>query len=218
MRYLVIHGHQFDYRLDSEGERFFIEKLDRFSNAIDNSWLNKLRYSIADSDRDNVDLKIGAAKLGYPTICGHSHVPETAPGFWNCGSWRGPYPPHYVLFPQEKIAIISDLHLGAHEAKAHENVLMDFLAFAEEQEWHLYIAGDGVDEWAHSTEEIWDMAWKPLERLRHPLITFIRGNHDADERKTRLLYRLQGNADVPWWLFIDTEDMPQVIGWPQEGM
>lgn len=214
MRYLLIHGHIFDPRLDSPAEQWTVEKLDRISNEIDNPWLNWLRHTIADSDRDNEELRAGVARLGYSTICGHSHLPEAT---WNCGSWCGPKNPAYILFPHEKIALVSDLHLGSHEAKGYEGTLCDFFNFAIQQDWSLRVLGDCVDLWAHDPVEIWDMAWRPLDAL-HDLyqmgkVEFYRGNHDNDEKELRLMLNIPANKPIPWWAFLETEDTPELKEW-----
>lgn len=212
-RYLVIHGHQFDVRLDSKPEQKVVEILDRISTAADLSWFNRIRAALQDDQRGNADLIAGAKRLGYPTICGHSHVAGIAPGFWNCGTWRGPRQPHYVLFPREKIAVISDLHLGTTEAKEYEDALIAFLIHALKNEWRIISAGDGVDCWAHSLEEIWSTSYRPMEVLTaYPNLTIIRGNHDNDAAKLRLMYRMSG-TQIPFYTFVDTNDTPELIEW-----
>lgn len=211
-RYLVVHGHQFDARLDSKPEQKAVEVLDRLSTAANLSWLNRIRAALQDDQRGNADLIAGSKKLGYLTICGHSHVEGTADGFWNCGTWRGPRQPHYVFFARLKTVIISDLHLGTAEAKEYEDALISFLVYALKQQWRVIVAGDGIDCWARSLEEIWDMAYRPLEVLTaYPDLQIIRGNHDNDERQLRLMYRT--TKLIPWYTFIDTDDTPQLKSW-----
>jgi hypothetical protein len=214
VRYLLIHGHQFDPDLDSWPKQWIVEEMDRISNAVDWGPFNQLRAEASTASQDNDNLIAGAAKLGYSTICGHSHVPQTAENFINDGSWRGPYQPHYVLFPKDKIALISDLHIGAPEAKPYENVLIDFLTFAKKQMWTLYVAGDCLDLWAHPTSEIIDACTFILNRLMaYPDLRLIGGNHDNDLKTLGRI--LNVSRPIPWYEFLETSDTPAVLSWPE---
>ena len=214
MRYLLIHGHQFDPDLDSWPKQWIVEEMDRMSNAVDWGPFNQLRAEASTTSQNNDNLIGGAAKLGWPTICGHSHVPQAAENFWNDGSWLGPYPPHYVLFPKDKIAVISDLHIGAPEANSYENVLIDFLTFAKKQMWTLYVAGDCLDLWAHPTSEIIDACTFILNRLMaYPDLRLIGGNHDNDLKTLGRM--LNVSRPIPWYEFIETSDTPAVLSWPE---
>jgi Calcineurin-like phosphoesterase len=216
MRYLLIHGNVFDWRLNNPVSQWGAAALDRLLNTVDNGALNSLRATLVDDNRNNDDLIAGAKALRYPTICGHSHVAAAIPpttsnlyGFWNCGS-RGS---HYVLFPKAKIVCISDLHLGSHQSEPYHQLIIDLFCSTAEHGWSVYFLGDTVDSWAHSPEEIWDIAWEPLELVREiAKLTVLRGNHDGDERVTRMLLGIPATRQLPWYEFVDTDDTPELIG------
>jgi hypothetical protein len=222
VRYLLIHGHVWDWRLNNPVSQWGAAALDRMLNTVDNSTLNALRATIVDDNRNNDDLIEGARALRYPTICGHSHVPVAIPpdasnpyGFWNCGS-RGS---HYVLFPKLKVACISDLHLGDHQTVPFHGRIKDLLLFVHKHWWRTYLLGDTVNPWAHSAEEIWDISWELLDILRSMDTTYawselhvLLGNHDGDERVTRMLLGLPATRQLPWYEFLDTDDTPELIG------
>jgi len=213
MKWLLIHGWQWDPALDSLPKQWLPEEMDRLTLAINWGPFNKLRAAIAHVSETNADLIAGARKLGYPTICGHSHIPESQDIFRNCGSWCGTYQPHYVRFPKDKIAVISDLHIGAPEAKAYEPMLMAFLTFAKTQGWTIWSIGDTCDLWAHSEKDIGVSCGEVLTAIaNYRDFHVIGGNHD---NKLQSLGNLVGlPPPIPWYAFIDTDDKPELLGWP----
>ncbi len=213
MKWLLMHGWQWDPALDSMPKQWLPEELDRIAVALNWGPFNKLRSEISHASQNNENLIAGARALGYPTICGHSHIPGSQDIFRNDGSWRGPYQPHYVLFPKDKVACISDLHIGAPEAVPYAPALLAFLKFAGKNDWTVWSLGDTLDLWAHDAKTIVASCPDEIRALiAYPKLNLVGGNHNNDI--TTLSKTINGGKPIPWYAFHETDDKPELIGWP----
>ncbi len=216
---LTLHGYIFDKSFNkSPLQGDIVGALDRISNDIDWGPLNAARTAIQANHRATNDYLIaGAEKLGYDiTICGHSHLQadlsmSNGKRFMNTGCWLKGYDHGYVLFPQSKIAYISDLHIGAIESD--DAAIRAFLAFGRAKGWRIMAIGDVWDLYARSAEYIKAMlegTWKAVVTTKS--FDMLRGNHDHDEATVQGL--MGWNKPINTYESFNANDRPAWIGFP----
>jgi UDP-2,3-diacylglucosamine pyrophosphatase LpxH len=220
MKVLTCHGYIFDEDFNqSPIQGAVVGELDRLSNDLDWGPLNALRKSIqAAHGATNDYLIAGATKLGYDvTICGHSHlqadlVMPNGKRFLNTNCWLKGRDHGYVLFPESRVAYISDLHIGADECDA--DAIATFLTFASGKGWKVVFLGDTFDLYARSAEYIrtHDAALVGQIDSYSPK-TIVEGNHDHDAGEIGKLVDLSKIGALTFEIY-ETDDRPAWIGFP----
>ena len=228
MDFSILHCFQFDERLNTPEKRWFVQHLDRLAEDVNFPLFNKYRHEAAVGGASNDGIKAGIAVMGKHIIGGHTHCPEaftvisTNEGnkgavlyVWNCGSWIGPHPPHFVktVINGQIYYLTSDPHLGAPEFRRFMQLFLEFLDFVDEQDAVFILVGDTADYYDCETPEQIVALYGPvvdrLKKVKHLIL--IGGNHDYDRDLLKKL--LDYHADIPWMLNISTDDIPQLIEW-----
>ncbi len=229
-KWLITHLFQGDPALEYTWQDWEVKELDRAAVALGGPF-NEIRQRIqAAHGGDNTPLIAWANKMGFNTIIGHSHVHEATTfqhawlsgdvetmRFLNDGCFlAGPDGCHYVLFPKDKVACISDLHVGMDESDS--GAIMAFLGFAKTNGWTVYFAGDSLDLWARGEAYILTHCGEVVDAIaNYPNKIVIPGNHDGlDVPALRRTLRIPDNQQTPWYKVITTNDAPSLVGWPNE--
>ena len=166
--------------------------------------------------------------MGYNTIGGHSHVHQdtTFQHTWSSGDVEtmrflndgcfltGPDGCHYALFPRDKVACISDLHLGMDGSDT--SAIIAFRNFAKTNDWTLYFVGDSIDLWAKGEDYVLRNCGDAVNAIaNYPNKIVIPGNHDGlDVPTLRRMLKIPEDQKAPWYKIITTDDTPSLIGWP----
>ena len=226
--WLLIHLYQGDPDLQYTWQDWTVKELDRAATAIGGPF-NQLRKEIQSANGgDNIPLIAWANKMGYNTIGGHSHIHQdtTFEHKWQSGDVEtmrflndgcflmGPDGCHYVLFPRDKVACISDLHVGMDESDTQG--IISFLDFAKAKDWTVYFLGDSIDLWARGKDYILKNCGKALGAIaNYPKKIVILGNHDGlDVPALRKMLKISAAQEIPSYQIINTDDVPSLIGWP----
>jgi len=221
----ILHLFQCDPRLNKGYERWLVQHVDQFITGINFPAFNKERHEIAVGGQSNDDLKPGIAAMGKHIIGGHSHCPEyftiestnsdnkgQVLHVWNCGSWIGPHPPHYVkaVIEGQVHFITSDPHLGAPEFAQYARLFLEFLDFVDEQDAILILVGDTADYYACATPEqivaLYGPVVERLKKVEHLIL--LGGNHDYDLELLKKL--LDYKVRIPWVLNVSTDNTPEL--------
>jgi len=224
----ILHCFQFDDRLNTGSKRWLVQHIDRLVEEINFPLFNKYRHEAAVGGRSNDGMKAGIAAMGRHVIGGHTHCPE---GYtlvstnednegamlhvWNCGSWIGPHPPHFVkiVIGGRIFYLTSDPHIGAPEFKRFMQPFVQFLDVVDGEDAVLILVGDTADYYDCETPEqiiaLYPEAVERLKRVKHLIL--IGGNHDYDRDLLKKL--LDYKADIPWILNVSTDTTPELIEW-----
>jgi predicted phosphodiesterase len=89
--YQVMHGHQFDKRLDDPKERKMVKAVSLLIQKVNIGLLNQFRDWATSSARSNTVYKEKAATMGMKLLMHHTHVPEISKDwlYLNPGAWVG---------------------------------------------------------------------------------------------------------------------------------